>query len=337
MIKFRNIAQIFSVLTLLCMLAVASFAQVTTGNVRGVVSDPNGAVVPNAKVTLTQKSTNTTATIQSNGDGAFQFNNLLAGDDYSIKIEAASFKTLTLNDVKVQLNQTTTVAPQLIVGAIGEVVEVTAGGAELVDTSTQNLSKSFNERQVVDLAQSSTGLGVYNLALIAPNVSSSGGVGVGSGGSVGGQRARNNNFVVDGIDNIVTTQQKIAANYFGDGSVALACPPLKALLHIMHSGNYEGKTAADPEIRAMFTQESLLESDWYRARLEAQQTIDLRLWKRHLRTLRTFLDDPGQVSPAQRREVIARLQRASAHCERVERPEYLETLRGFIGADPSVL
>src|SRR5205085_856501 len=84
---------------------------------------------------------------------------------------------------------------------VGETVEVTAGGAELVDTTTQILAKSFDDRQVVELAQSSTGLGVYNLALIAPNVSSSGGVGVGSGGSVGGQRARNNNFVVDGIDN----------------------------------------------------------------------------------------------------------------------------------------
>src|SRR5205807_7735528 len=121
--------------------------------------------------------------------------------DYSITVETPGFKTLTLNEVRVQLNQTTDVPAQLTLGAVGETVTVTAGGAELVDTTTQNLAKSFSDRQVVELAQSSTGLGVYNLALIAPNVSSTGGVVVGSGGSVGGQRARNNNFVVDGIDN----------------------------------------------------------------------------------------------------------------------------------------
>ncbi len=142
---------------------------------------------------------------------------------------------------------------------------------------------------------------------------------------------------VDGIDNIVTTQQKIAANYFEDGSIALACLPLKALLHIMHTGSYEGRAAADPEVRALFTPDALLKSDWYRERLQAQQTLDLRLWKRHLRTLREFLDDPGQVTPALRRKVTARLQQAQAHCERIEGPEYLETQRGFIGADPSVL
>jgi hypothetical protein len=164
--------------------------------------DPNGAVVPNAKVTITQKSTNNPLTTQTSDEGAYQFNNLLVGEDYSITIEAANFKTLTLNDVRVQLNQVTDIPAQLTIGAVGETVEVTAGGAELVDTTTNNLSKSFSSRQVVELAQTSLGTaGVNNLSLLAANVTSSGGVGVGTGGSVGGQRPRNNNFVLDGIDN----------------------------------------------------------------------------------------------------------------------------------------
>jgi len=122
-----------------------------------------------------------------------------------VTVEATSFKTLTLSDVKVQLNKINDLSAQLTIGAIGETVTVTSGGAELVDTTTANLSKSFSERQVVELAQTSVGGafggGVNNLALIAANVSSSGGAGVGSGGSVGGQRARNNNFMVDGVDN----------------------------------------------------------------------------------------------------------------------------------------
>ena len=79
---------------------------------------------------------------------------------------------------------------------------VTAGASELIDTTTTTLSKGFSSRQVSELAQTGIGAaGVNNLALIAPNVSSSGGVGVGTGGSVGGQRPRNNNFMVDGVDN----------------------------------------------------------------------------------------------------------------------------------------
>src|SRR5580765_6682770 len=150
----------FAVILLLGSLAVGAFAQATTGNVRGNVTDPNGAVVPNAKVTLTQKSTNTVATTQSNGEGAFQFSNLLVGDDYSIKVEAANFKTLTLSNVRILLNQTSDINAQLTVGLTGEVVEVTAGGAELVDTNSNNLSSAYSAKQVVELAQTGVGAGV---------------------------------------------------------------------------------------------------------------------------------------------------------------------------------
>src|SRR5205085_4480889 len=201
MYYFRNITQFARMYVLVLAYVLSAHAQVTSGNVRSIVTDPNGAVVPNAKVTITEKATNVSSTTQTTGSGEYEFKNLLPADDYSISIEATGFKTTTLNDVRVQLNQTTDVPAQLQLGQLGETVEVTAGGAELVDTTTQILAKSFNSRQVVELAQTSTGLGVYKLALIAPNVSSSGGVGVGSGGSVGGQRPRNNNFVVDGIDN----------------------------------------------------------------------------------------------------------------------------------------
>jgi len=142
---------------------------------------------------------------------------------------------------------------------------------------------------------------------------------------------------VDGIDNIVETQKKIAENYFEDGSVALACPPLRALLHLMRDGVYEGRSVGDPALRALFTRESLWESDWYQERLRTQQAIEVRLWHRHVRALRDFLNKPNPLSPALRQDVTARLGRAQVQCERAERPEYLEALRGFIGADPAVL
>jgi hypothetical protein len=184
----------------LTLLSIAAFAQQTTGNVRGLIKDPTGAVVANAKVTILDKKTNSVITTQSTGSGEYEFKNLPVGD-YQITVETEGFKKVTLTDVRVQLNQTTDLGVTLEVGVRNDVVEVSAGGAELVDTTTTNLAKGFTARQVSDLAQTGTGAGIYNLALIAPNVSSSGGVGVGMGGSVGGQRPRNNNFVVDGIDN----------------------------------------------------------------------------------------------------------------------------------------
>ncbi|MGH9939014.1 MAG: carboxypeptidase regulatory-like domain-containing protein, partial [Blastocatellia bacterium] len=189
-------------LALVCVFAAT--AQTTTGKVRGIVQDPTGAIVAGAKVTVTSKSTNVSQATQSTGQGEYQFNDLLPGD-YRLTVEAASFKTLNLTNVRVELNQTTDLPTQLQIGQTSESVEISAGGVELVDTATATLSKGFNERQAVDLAQTgfggAFGGGVNNLALIAPNVVSSGGVGVGTGGAVGGQRPRNNNFVVDGVDN----------------------------------------------------------------------------------------------------------------------------------------
>ena len=48
--------------------------------------------------------------------------------------------------------------------------------------------------------------------------------------------------LLDGVNNIVENQARVAKNYFDDGSVSMAIPPLKALLHIMVYGQYEGKT-----------------------------------------------------------------------------------------------
>jgi hypothetical protein len=205
--KFRYLVQAATTIVVLAC-GISVHAQVTTGTVRGLVKDQTGAVVPGASVTITNPSTKTSQTAQSGSGGEYQFNNLLAGT-YTITVQPPSgsnFSTLTVNDVLVRINDITDVSPVLQPGEATAVVNVTAGGTELVDTTTLNLSKTFSSRQVVDLAQTGDGGvggggGIYNLALISPNVVSSGGVGVGTGGSVGGQRPRDNDFIVDGIDN----------------------------------------------------------------------------------------------------------------------------------------
>src|SRR5215467_6971183 len=79
----------------------AAHGQATTGGIRGVVTDQNGAVVSGAQVTLTRKSTGGTQSAQTNASGQFEFTNLLPANDYSISIEAPNFKNVSLTDVRV--------------------------------------------------------------------------------------------------------------------------------------------------------------------------------------------------------------------------------------------
>ena len=74
--------------------------------------------------------------------------------------------------------------------------------------------------------------------------------------------ARSMDDFIDGLDNIVETQRRVALNYFEDGSIDAACPPLKAILSIMAFGEYEGKDERDPDIRALFKKENVLASGW---------------------------------------------------------------------------
>jgi hypothetical protein len=141
---------------------------------------------------------------------------------------------------------------------------------------------------------------------------------------------------VEGMDNVLATQRRVASLYFEDGSIEWACPPLKVLLHIMRDDQWQGKTLEDPEIRAMFTRESVLASDWYRARLEAKQRVDLRLWERHADYLERFLKNPNYSSEADRLGLRGRLDYACGMLREVREPSYVESLRGTTGAESAV-
>ena len=86
---------------------------------------------------------------------------------------------------------------------------------------------------------------------------------------------------VDGVNNVYEAQQRVAQIYLQDGSIEDACPPLKALIHIMAYGSFENKTITDAAIRSMFTREYLLQSDWYLERLKIKQARDCQLWQKH--------------------------------------------------------
>jgi hypothetical protein len=138
---------------------------------------------------------------------------------------------------------------------------------------------------------------------------------------------------VSGVDAIVDAQRRVALNYFEDGSVDTACPPLKALLHIMAHGSYEGMDLSTPAFRALFERDALLASDWYRERLHVKQQRDIALWNRHVAALESFRRAAAAATDHDF-SVAERLQSARAELARVSSPAYLTELRGTIGADP---
>jgi phosphoenolpyruvate carboxykinase (diphosphate) len=138
----------------------------------------------------------------------------------------------------------------------------------------------------------------------------------------------------DGVNNIVETQQRVAQQYIDDGSINDACPPLYALLHIMATGQFEGKDVHHPEIRNLFSKDYLLSSDWYQERLEIKQQREIKLWLRHTAHLQKFLTETSHQTPAAELHVRERLEFASNKLEQVESDAYLNSLIGTIGADP---
>ncbi|MCW5982609.1 MAG: hypothetical protein KIT09_31265 [Bryobacteraceae bacterium] len=134
-----------------------------------------------------------------------------------------------------------------------------------------------------------------------------------------------------GVEAIVATQRRVAENYFADGSVDAACPPVRILLHVMARGSYEGMSIRDPLLRLQFTRETVLASDWYAARLRAKQRKDVALWQRHIDALERYRD--SSVEPSPELDLAARLSAARRNFARAGSPAYLKELVGTIGAD----
>jgi hypothetical protein len=138
----------------------------------------------------------------------------------------------------------------------------------------------------------------------------------------------------DGVLNIAQAQEGVAKMYFEDGSVAQACPPLRALLHIMAHGQYEGKDASHPDFRVMFTRDYMINSDWYQQRLRTKQERDLALWRRHVNYLTDFSRQAHQREVQEQLDITRRLAAAEKELARVSSDGYLATLAGTLGADP---
>src|SRR5437870_5348126 len=179
-------------------LAPFSFGQAISGNLVGTVFDPSGAVVPNAEVEAVNVATGVKTVTNTTSSGGYRFNNLPVGT-YTVGVKAQGFAS-TGKQVTLELNQTGTLNFSLTPGAVSTTVEV-SGAPPLIDTTTAQIQSNYEQKETQDLPTASVGLGVVNLTLLQSGVGSTGGLGAGTGPSVSGQRPRDNNFTIEGVDN----------------------------------------------------------------------------------------------------------------------------------------
>src|SRR5688572_22411385 len=145
----RGISAVLVLLLALMAAPGAALAQVETGSIAGTVSDPQGAVVTGAAVTVTS-STGATRSTKTSGDGSFNFSNLNPGR-WEVRVEGAGFGTRTAT-VDVSVGTRTTLDVQLEVTTAGETVDVIAGEQGIqVNTENQTLQTVVSERELKEL------------------------------------------------------------------------------------------------------------------------------------------------------------------------------------------
>jgi len=185
----------------LVLSAATGLAQEATGKIVGTVTDPQGAVMPGVKVTVTNAATGVSEVVTSDKDGYFQALNLPVGD-YQVVAEKASFRKLVAAKQTLQINQSLRLDLRMQLGAQNEEVTV-EGTAAAVETVNPTLGQSITSRPILDLPLN--GRNVLSLALLQPGVTEAN-PGAQSGGQAGsfgvaGGKSDSVTYLLDGGNN----------------------------------------------------------------------------------------------------------------------------------------
>ena len=187
------------------LLVSACVAQQITGNIRGTVIDPSGAVVQGASVTAVQTETGLSRSVTTDKAGSYLLMELPVGH-YRVEIGAKGFSTYVQDGISLNVNETASVQARLAVGSEKEQVQVRAD-AELIQTTTTALGKVVQERELEDLPLngrnfSQLGLLQPGVVPLTPGLAEAGGaLRDGQAYAVNGQRPESNNFLIDGANN----------------------------------------------------------------------------------------------------------------------------------------
>jgi hypothetical protein len=212
-------ARILSVVVLalaIAAIATTAHAQSVSGTILGTVTDSSGAVISNVKVTVTNEGTGLTRTVTTDNSGDFVVPSVPTGR-YTVVAELAGFKTLAMSNIEVGVDQRARIDLKLEVGALTESVTIEAV-SPLVQTSSSELGTTVGNEQIEALPLN--GRNFVNLTRTVPgvlrgipgaNIDGAGSLAwrASASFSANGQRPRDNNFMLDGVDNNETWLQTV--------------------------------------------------------------------------------------------------------------------------------
>jgi Carboxypeptidase regulatory-like domain/TonB dependent receptor len=142
-----QISRIVISLSLLLVFAAAAFAQSNTGSITGVVTDANGAVLPNAAVTVTNQGTNEKRTVQSDGEGRYEVPGLPNGI-YTVEATATGFKTTSVKDLRLAVGEKARADVTMNVSGVDAVV--TVAGQTRIDSETSTVGDTIATERISD-------------------------------------------------------------------------------------------------------------------------------------------------------------------------------------------
>ncbi|MBZ5668713.1 MAG: TonB-dependent receptor [Acidobacteriia bacterium] len=216
--------------------SVSLHAQADTGSIQGTIKDPSGAVIPNAKVTLTNEGTNLALTVTAGGDGGYIFSAVKIGI-YSVSAEIQGFAKAIQPHITLNIQQQLVVDLTLKPGMVTQTIEVT-GAPPALQTQNASLGQVVNARNVNDLplnGRNFTFLAQLAAGVNTPQADTRGNAQSGAF-SANGMRPAQNNYLLNGIDNNSNTVD------FLNGTNFVVLPPVDAIQEFkVQTSNYSAQ------------------------------------------------------------------------------------------------
>lgn len=213
----------FLVLMLSVLLpVVAARAQTFRGAINGTVTDPSGAVLPNAAVVTTENATAVAYSSVANNDGEFSFQDLPIGV-YTVNVTASGFEKVTVSNINVTAGNIYTLPVKMTLGQTSLTVEVSAAAVQ-VDTTSATQSDTIPTTALQNIPLN--GRDFSQLIAVSPGY---GGYSVGGFGSLNGTRANQMNWQIDGTDNNDLWHNIPAVNQGGVSGIAGVVMPIDAI------------------------------------------------------------------------------------------------------------
>jgi hypothetical protein len=195
-----------------------AYGQADQGTITGIVSDPSGAAIPGAQVTLLSTDTGLVLKAASDQSGVYTFSPIKIGN-YKVSVTAAGFATTTQDNLQLNLQQRLEVDIKLTLGQVSQQVEVTAA-PPVMQTEDASVGQEFSTNTINDTPLN--GRNYVYIAQLAAGITPSGtSRGGGTGDfSANGQSQTQNNFMLNGVDNNVSV-----VDYLNQASYTVRPPP----------------------------------------------------------------------------------------------------------------